>query len=84
VSGVLDRDFVLPPGQPVNVPVRVRFDLLEVFDGQLEQMVNLALALAGAGDPRRVRLEARPSVQTPLGPLRYPARIPIEYEVARL
>jgi hypothetical protein len=83
VSGALNQEFVLPPGQPVNVPVRVRVDLLDFFDRQLEQVVNLALAVAGQGDPQRVRLEATPSIQTPLGPIRYPAPIPIEYEVAR-
>lgn len=83
VSGVLDRDFVLPPGQPVSVPVHVRLDLLEFFDRQLEQVVNLALALAGTGNTQRVRLEATPSIQTPLGPIRYPTPIPIEYEISR-
>jgi hypothetical protein len=83
VSGLLDREFVLTPGQPENIPVRVRLDLLDFFDRQLEQVVNLALALAGEGDPQRVRLEATPSIQTPIGPIRYPQPIPIEYEVGR-
>ena len=83
VSGFVDRDVVLPSGEPVNVPVRVRLDLLDFFDRQLEQVVNLALALAGTGNRQRVRLEATPSIQTPLGPIRYPQPIPIEYEVGR-
>lgn len=81
VSGVLDREFVLPPGEPVTVPVEVRLDLLDFFDRQLEQVVGLALAVAGADEPQRVRLEATPTVQTPLGPIRYPEPVRIEHEV---
>lgn len=81
VSGVLDQEYVLPPGEPVSVPVNVSLDLLDFFDRQLEQAVNLALAVAGAGEPQRVRLEATPTVQTPLGPIPYPQPIRIEHEV---
>jgi hypothetical protein len=82
INGILDREFVLPPGEPATVPLQVRLDLLDFFDGRLEQVVNLALALAGAeGARQRVRLEASPSVQTPVGPIRYPRPISIEYEV---
>lgn len=81
VSGALDQEYVLPPGEPVNVPVRVRLDLLEFFDQQLESLANLALAAAGHGDPSRIRLEATPSVQTPLGVIRSPKPVRIEYQV---
>ena len=81
VSGVLDREFVLAPGASQNVPVRVSLDLLDFFDRQLEQVVDLALALAGRGEPQRIRLEAVPTIETPIGPIRYPSAIPIEYEV---
>lgn len=81
VSGALDQEYVLPPGEPVDVPVRVRLDLLDFFDRQLDQVAGLALAVAGAGEPTRVRLEATPSVQTRLGPIRYPEPIRIEHEV---
>jgi hypothetical protein len=82
VSGALDQEYVLPPGEPVDVPVRVRLDLLEFFDQQLESLVNLALAAAGHGDPSRIRLEATPSVQTPLGVIRSPTPVRIEYQVS--
>ncbi|MDX1567573.1 MAG: hypothetical protein R3223_07220 [Longimicrobiales bacterium] len=81
VSGVVDREYVLPPGEPVTVPVAVELDLLDFFDRNLESVVGLALAVAGAGEPQRVRLEARPTVQTPLGPIRYPEPVRVEYEV---
>jgi hypothetical protein len=83
VSGLVDRDFVLPPGEPATIPVHGRLDLLDFFDRQLEQVVNLALAVAGAREPQRVRLEATPSISTPIGPIRYPRPIPIEYDVGR-
>ncbi len=81
VSGALDQEYVLPPGEPVDVPVRVRLDLLDFFDRQLDQVAGLALAVAGAGEPTRIRLEATPSIQTRLGPIRYPNPIRIEHEV---
>lgn len=81
VSGALDQEYVLPPGEPVNVPVRVRLDLLDFFDQQLDQIANLALAAAGAGEPTRIHLEATPSIQTPLGIVRYPEPVRIEYHV---
>ena len=81
VGGRLAESFVLPPGEPVDVPVPVRVDLLEFFDGSLSEMVNLALAIAGEGAPSRVRLEAVPTVETPLGPIRYPRPVVIEHDV---
>lgn len=81
VSGTVDREYVLPPGKPVTVPVSVNVDLLDFFDRQLRPLVGLALAAAGPGDPHRVRLEATPTVQTALGPIRYPEPIRIEYQV---
>lgn len=81
VSGTLPNDHVLPPGQPVTVPVHVRVDLVDAVGGQLQDLVNLALAVAGTGEPARVRLEATPSVDTPLGPIRYPEPIRIERQV---
>lgn len=81
VSGALDREFVLPPGEPVTVPVAVELDLLDFFDRQLEPLVDLAVSAVGAGEPRRVRLEATPSIRTRLGPIRYPEPISIEYRV---
>ena len=84
VRGGLDREHLLPPGESITVPVQVELDLLEFFDDQLEEVVALALAMAGAGEPQRVLLEATPSIQTPFGPIRYPEPIRIEHEVSGL
>lgn len=81
VSGKLDQEYVLPPGEPVTVPVPVQLDLLEFFNDNLQQLVDLALAATGEGGPQKIRLEATPSIQTPLGPIRYPEPIRIEQTV---
>jgi hypothetical protein len=73
VGGGLADVLVLPSGQATRVPVQVRLDLLEFFDGSARDLVNLAAGLAGVGgQPVAVRLEATPTVDTPLGPIRYP------------
>lgn len=78
VSGQIDQEYVLPPGQPVIVPVPVQLDLRKFFDEQLDGLVNLAIAASGQGGTSRIRLEATPSIQTPLGPIHYPEPIRIE------
>jgi hypothetical protein len=78
INGVLDRSFVLPPGQPVVIPLRMTLNLLQFFDGPAESLVNLAAGLAGLrADPTRIALRAVPSIDTPLGPIAYPSPITI-------
>ena len=73
VSGGLDQALVLPGGEVTGFPVRVRLDLLEFFEGSARELVDLVSALAGVeGDPVAVGLRATPTVDTPLGPIRYP------------
>lgn len=73
ITGVLAEAVRMPPGAITPVPVTARLDLLEFFDGGLEDLVNLAISLAGAdGEPANVRMEILPTVDTPLGPIRYP------------
>ena len=78
VSGVLDRAYELAPGVDTDIPVTVRLDLLDFFQRDAEDLAELALAIAGAeGEPRRVALRAQPTIDTPLGPIRYPEPITI-------
>jgi hypothetical protein len=78
VSGTLVRSFELPPGQPRDIPLEIRLDLLEFFDDQARDMVELALAVAGAGGaPKRVAVRASPTIDTAIGPIRYPQPITI-------
>ena len=72
---------MLPPGEPVTVPVAGELDLLDFFDRQLEPLVDLALTAAGASEPHRVRPEATPAIRTRRGPIRYPEPITIEHRV---
>lgn len=78
ISGVLDTPVSLPPGEPVLIPMQMRLNLLEFFDGPAQSLVDLALAIAGLqSDPTVVSLRAIPTVDTPLGPIRYPSPITI-------
>lgn len=77
VSGTVERTIVLPPGEPTGVPVDVSLDLAELFDENLQQLVALATAVAGEGPPTNVKLKVQPTIQTRLGPMRYPSPITV-------
>jgi hypothetical protein len=79
ISGLLEEEYVIPPGAPTIIPLRIQLDLLEFFDRNLPDLVELVLAISGqdGGAPKRIRFEATPSVQTPLGRIRYPHPITI-------
>ncbi|TVP44307.1 MAG: hypothetical protein EA350_12060 [Gemmatimonadales bacterium] len=76
VSGELSQALALPSGVSTQIPLLVRLELLEFFDGSARDLVNLAAGLAGVGgEPVAVRLDATPTVDTPIGPIRYPRPI---------
>lgn len=76
IDGVLDREVVMPPGEPRIIPLAMRLDLVEFFDGSASELLNIALRVAGAdADPTEVKLRASPTVETPLGPIDYPTEI---------
>lgn len=78
ISGEVDSVVTLPPGQPTTMPLRMRLNLAEFVDGPADDLVNLALSVAGLdADPTRITLRALPTVDTPIGPIRYPAPITI-------
>jgi hypothetical protein len=78
VAGVIDREVTLPPGEPRIIPVHVSLNLVEFFDGNASDLLNLALRFAGArSESADVRLRATPTIETPLGPMNYPATITI-------
>lgn len=78
IEGVIDREIVLPPGEPQIIPVRMQLDLVEFFDGNASDLLNLALRFAGgATDPTGVKLRAMPTIETPVGPIDYPTTITI-------
>lgn len=81
VSGVFDHEMVLPPGEARDVPVPIRLDLVRFFGNNLQDLVDLALAATGrGGEPKVIELQARPTIRTALGPIRYPNPIVIVRE----
>lgn len=78
VSGGIEQAVVIPVGGTADIPLVVGLDLLEFFDGSSRDLVNLALSLAGRdAPPTTLRLEALPTIETALGPIRYPQPITI-------
>ena len=78
ISGVFADETLLPRGQPTDVPIGMSLDLIDFFQGSAQDLVELALSLSGrGGSPREVTLRATPSVDTALGPIRYPRPITI-------
>lgn len=76
VSGFTEADEAVAPGQEVEFPVVVTLDLVNFFERSAPELVELVLATIGEGHSN-VSLRATPSVQTPLGPIRYPEPITI-------
>lgn len=78
ISGVVDQEQVLTPGQPVDIPVAIDLELLSFFDKNARDLVDLVLSLSGEGGaPKNVRLQAIPVIDTVIGPIRYPDPIVI-------
>ena len=78
VSGTFNDNIAPPPGEPTDVPISIRLDLVEFFGNNLRDLVELALAVSGeGGQPKEVKLQAVPTIETPIGPIRYPQPITI-------
>lgn len=78
VSGIYDRQLRLPAGRTVDLPLRIDLDLLELYRDSRDDLIQLALQVAGAdAEPQRLELRATPTVTTALGPIRYPGEIVI-------
>ena len=77
VSGVFDRPIVIESDGSTDIPITVEVDLLRFFDDGAKDLAALALRAAGAGGPTNVRLRARPTVRTPMGPFRFPNEVTI-------
>ena len=78
ISGVIDTAVVIPPGQPATIPMRLRLNLFEFFQGSANDLVNLAASLTGMNaDPTKISLRAVPTIETPLGPMSYPSPVTV-------
>ena len=83
LAGGLGGAVSIAPGSTTDVPLTVRLDLLELADGRARDLFNVALAIAGSGTIQKdLRLELAPTIETSLGPIRYPAPL-IVRRVAR-
>lgn len=84
VSGIYNDSRVVAPGQRVTLPIRMELDLVRFFGRNVGDLARLAANLAGAETQQQtIRLQATPSVNTQLGPIRYPGTIGIEFPVGR-
>lgn len=82
ISGIYNDDRMIEPGTTVDLPIAMELDLVRFFGRNVGDLATLAANLAGAETRRQtIRLEARPSVQTSLGPIRYPGVIAIDFPV---
>ena len=78
LSGTFADETLLRRGQPTDVPIDVSVDLLDFFQGSAQDLFNLALSIADpTRPPTEVSLRATPTVDTALGPIRYPQPITI-------
>lgn len=72
-AGQLNSAVSIAPGRTADVPLSVRFDLLELGTGGARDLFDLALAIAGQGSVQKdLKLELTPTVETSLGPMSYP------------
>lgn len=76
ISGLTEGNLLIEPGARGEIPVQISLNLVDFFDSGLQDLVDLAVAVAG-GQSRRVSLRATPIVETVLGPIRYPNPITI-------
>ena len=84
ISGVYNDDRLIPPGESVTLPIQMELDLVQFFGGNAGDLIDLVSNLAGqGGQPKTLRLDARPTIQTSLGPIRYPGTISVEFPVGR-
>ena len=82
ISGIYNDDRQIPPGQRVDLPITMSLDLVDFFGRNVGDLATLVGNLAGVESRRQtIRLDAQPSINTALGPIRYPGVISIEFPV---
>lgn len=80
ITGDISSEIIVPgSGQSTILPLSMGLDLFQFFGNRgYESIVNLALAIGGVnGNPAKVKLDIKPTVRTPLGPMAYPGRITV-------
>lgn len=83
IAGTLAQEFSFPPGQPRDLPLGVRFNLVQFFGNDGKVLFDTALVLSGQRTTtRKVALRLTPSIESPLGPIRYPVPITLDLGAA--
>jgi hypothetical protein len=83
LAGQVGGAVAIAPGRTADVPLTVRLDLLQLGSGRARDLFDLALAIAGYGSIQKdMRLELTPTIETSLGPIRYPAPVVIRRAAA--
>ena len=80
LKGNINKAIEIPgTGQSTIIPVAIDIDLYKFFkDKGYDGLINLALAIGGVnGSAARLKLDAKPTVQTNFGPIEYPGRITV-------
>ncbi len=74
ISGTLNERIKLPAGKAQTIPLRLHLNMFKFFNEKnAMDMLDLALAFAGSKGkmPQGVALKIRPTIDTPLGLMRY-------------
>lgn len=82
LEGGLVGPVTIDPGRTADVGLDVRFDLLSLGRRGARDLFDLALAIAGYGTiQKELRLELMPTIETSLGPIRYPSPLVVRRPV---
>jgi hypothetical protein len=82
LAGNLAEPVTIVPGGDTDVPLAVHLDLLQLQGGGAQALYDLAVAIAGQGTVRKeLRLDLVPTVETSMGPMRYPGTLSIHRRV---
>lgn len=83
ITGQLAREFTFPPGEPRDMPLGVRFNLIQFFGNDGKVLFDTALVLSGQRtSTKKATLRLAPTIETPLGPIRYPVPITLDLGAA--
>lgn len=77
LSGGLAEPVIIEPAHTSDVPLSVRLDLMQILTGTAAQdAFDTAMSIAGYGTVQKdLRLELSPTIDTSIGPIRYPSPI---------
>lgn len=77
IEGRFEENTRLSPGQSTTLSIPIELDLVRFFGDNARDLIDLALAVSGEGGSKTVTLRATPTVDTVIGPIRYPEPITI-------